>query len=115
MPEALTRYRAQLTALDIEKQALLEDIALGNNQHGERLVGIEQQQNDLIVELDVLENQYGRELNLAEQLLEVRQDISRQSDIASLQNQLAELQGNAPLLSLDVDTRIVANVIAGGA
>ncbi|MEE9683461.1 type VI secretion system ATPase TssH [Lelliottia amnigena] len=112
VPEALTRYRAQLTALDIEKQALLEDIALGNNQHGERLVGIEQQQNDLIVELDVLENQYGRELNLAEQLLEVRQDISRQSDIASLQNQLAELQGNAPLLSLDVDTRIVANVIA---
>ncbi|EAN5887732.1 type VI secretion system ATPase TssH [Salmonella enterica] len=112
VPEALTQYRAQLTALDIEKQALLEDIALGNNQHGERLAAIEQQQNDLIVELDILESQYGRELSLTEQLLDVRQDISRQSDITTLQNQLSVLQGNSPLLSLDVDTRTVANVIA---
>ncbi|WP_446028663.1 type VI secretion system ATPase TssH [Lelliottia amnigena] len=112
VPEALTQYRAQLTALDIEKQALLEDIALGNNQHGERLSAIEQQQNDLIVELDVLESQYGHELNLTEQLLDVRQDISRQTDINNLQNQLSALQGSTPLLSLDVDTRTVANVIA---
>lgn len=89
VPEALTQFRAQLTALDIEKQALLEDIALGNNQHGERLEVIEQQQNDLIVELDVLETQYGRELSLTEQLLDVRQDISRQADINNLQNQLS--------------------------
>ncbi|HDS9358792.1 TPA: type VI secretion system ATPase TssH [Enterobacter chengduensis] len=112
VPEALTRYRAQLTALDIEKQALLEDIALGNNRHDERLAAIEQQQNDLIVELDTLESQYGRELSLTEQLLAVRQDISRQTEVSELQNQLAELQGNTPLLSLDVDTRTVANVIA---
>ncbi|MDN8559104.1 type VI secretion system ATPase TssH [Citrobacter werkmanii] len=112
VPEALTQYRAQRTALDIEKQALLEDIALGNNHHGERLAAIEQQQNDLIVELDVLESQYGRELSLTEQLLDVRQDISRQADIGSLQNQLSTLQGNTPLLSVDVDARSVANVIA---
>ncbi|OKB64516.1 ClpV1 family T6SS ATPase [Serratia marcescens] len=112
VPEALTQYHAQLTSLEIEKQALLEDIALGSNQHGERLTAIEQQQNDLIVELDILESQYGRELSLAEQLLEVRQDISRQADITTLQNQLSVLQGNSPLLSLDVDTRTVANVIA---
>ncbi|MBH3069868.1 type VI secretion system ATPase TssH [Serratia marcescens] len=112
VPEALTQYRARLTALDIEKQAQLADIALGNNHHGERLAAIEQQQNDLIVELDELESQYGRELSLTEQLLEVRQDISRQADITNLQNQLSALQGNTPLLSLDVDTRTVANVIA---
>lgn len=112
VPEVLTRYRAQLTALELENQALLEDIALGGNHHGERLTAIEQQQNDLIVELDELESQYGRELSLTEKLLAVRQDISRQSDIAALRQQLSELQGNAPLLSLDVDTRIVANVIA---
>ncbi|ALB63566.1 ClpB protein [Cronobacter condimenti 1330] len=112
VPEALMQYRAKLTALDIEKQALLEDIALGNNQHGERLAAIEQLQNDLIVELDVLETQYGRELSLTEQLLEVRQDISRQSDIAALQQELSALQGSTPLLSLDVDTRTVATVIA---
>jgi len=112
VPEALMQYRVQLTALDIEKQALLEDIALGNNHHGERLTAIEQQQNDLIVELDLLESQYGLELNLTKQLLETRQDISRQTDINQLQNQLSVLQGNTPLLSIDVDTRTVANVIA---
>jgi type VI secretion system protein VasG len=113
VPEALTQYRAKLTALDIEKQALLEDIALGNIfQHGERLAVIEQQQNDLIVELDTLEIQYGHELHLTEQLLEVRQDISRQAFITELQQELSILQGNTPLLSLDVDTRTVANVIA---
>lgn len=112
VPEALTQFRAQLTALDIEKQALLEDIALGNNGHGERLTAIEQQQNDLIVELDLLASQYGLELSLTEQLLEVRQDISRQNEINQLQNQLSVLQGSKPLLSLDVDTRTVANVIA---
>jgi type VI secretion system protein VasG len=112
VPEALTQYRAQLSALEMEKQALLEDIALGNHRHGECLATIEQQQNDLIVELDLLESQYGLELDLTKQLLETRQDISRQTDINQLQNQLSVLQGNTPLLSMDVDTRTVANVIA---
>jgi type VI secretion system protein VasG len=112
VPEALTQYRVQLTALEMEKQALLEDIAFGNNQRGERLSAIEQQQNDLIVELDMLESQYGRELSLTGQLLDVRQDISLQADITALQQELSALQGNTPLLSVDVDTRTVANVIA---
>ena len=42
VPETLTRMRAQLTALAMEKQALLEDIAVGNLTHGERLAAIEQ-------------------------------------------------------------------------
>lgn len=112
VPEALTHYRAGLNALEMEKQALLEDIALGNNQHGERLAAIEQQQNDLTGELDLLENQYGRELSLTEQLLEVRQDIGRQAEINHLQSQLTAMQGSTPMLSLDVDPRTVANVIA---
>jgi len=60
----------------------------------------------------VLETKYGRELSLTEQLLDVRQDISRQTDINNLQNHLSALQGSTPLLSMDVDTRTVANVIA---
>ena len=112
VPEALTQYRAQLTSLEIEKQALLEDIALGSHHHGDRLASIEKQQNDLIVELDLLESQYGLELGFTKQLLEVRQDISRQTEIDQLQNQLSVLQGNTPLLSMDVGTRTVANVIA---
>jgi type VI secretion system protein VasG len=47
VPEQLTRIRSQITALDMEKQALLEDIAIGNQSHAERLSVIEQEENAL--------------------------------------------------------------------
>jgi len=112
VPEQLTRMKAQLTALDMEKQALLEDIALGNSTHGERLATIEQEEIRIILALDTLETQYGHELKLTEELLACRTDISRQADIADLQRQLTDVQQGNPLLGLDVDARTVANVIA---
>ena len=112
MPEQLTRIRSDITSLEMEKQALLEDIAVGNQSHGERLSLIEQEENDLIVELDELETQYGQELRLTEQLLECRQDISRQSEMLALQQELNGMQHSNPLLSVDVDVRTVATVIA---
>ncbi|MBS6001135.1 MAG: type VI secretion system ATPase TssH [Citrobacter sp.] len=112
VPEPLTRIRALMTSLDIEKQALLEDIAVGNQSHGERLTAIEQEEKDLIAELDELEARYGEELKLTEQLLESRQDISRQSETHALQQALNGIQHSNPLLSVDVDVRTVANVIA---
>jgi type VI secretion system protein VasG len=96
----------------MEKQALLEDIALGNQSHGKRLSAIEQEENDLIVALDELETQYGQELKLTEQLLESRQDISRQSETHTLQQELNGMQDSHPLLCVDVDVRTVATVIA---
>ncbi|CZZ27437.1 type VI secretion system ATPase TssH [Enterobacter roggenkampii] len=112
VPEQLTCIRSQITSLEMEKQALLEDIAVGNQSHGERLTVIEQEENALIVALDELETQYGQELKLTEQLLESRQDISRQSETHALQQELNGMQHSNPLLSLDVDVRTVANVIA---
>uniref|UniRef100_A8GCQ2 ATPase AAA-2 domain protein n=1 Tax=Serratia proteamaculans (strain 568) TaxID=399741 RepID=A8GCQ2_SERP5 len=112
VPEPLTRIRAQITSLEMEKQALLEDIAVGNQSHGERLTVIEQEENSLSVELNELETQYRRELKLTEQLLESRQNISRQSETYRLQQELSDMQHSNSLLSVDVDTRTVANVIA---
>ena len=112
LPEPLTRIRAQITALGMEKQALLEDMTLGNDTHGERLAAIEQEEIKLIVSLDELEAQYGNELALVEQLLDSRQDISRQSETCALQQQLNGMQHNNPLLGVEVDVRTIANVIA---
>lgn len=112
VPEPLTHIRSQITSLEMERQSLLEDIALGSQTHGERLAAIEQEENDLIVALDELETRYGGELKLTEQLLESRQDILRQSEIQALQQQLNAMQHSNPLLSADVDVRTVANVIA---
>ncbi|HDR2540902.1 TPA: type VI secretion system ATPase TssH [Enterobacter mori] len=112
VPEPLTRMKAQLTALAMEKQALMEDIAVGNTAPGERLAVIEQDEVRIIVELDALETQYGQELKLTEALLACRADISRQAEIAGLQAELTAVQQNNPLLGLDVDVRTVATVIA---
>ena len=112
VPEQLTRLRASIAALDMEKQALLEDIAIGNQCHAERLSEIEQEEVRQIVALDELETQYGQEMKLTEQLRESRQDISRQRETHRLQQELNEMQHSNPQLSLDVDVRTVANVIA---
>ena len=112
VPEPLTRLKAAITALELEKQALLEDLAVGNGAHGGRLEAIDKEEVSIILQLDALETQYGQELALSEQLLACRTDISRQAEMADLQAQLrAAWQGN-PLLGLDVDTRTVAEVIA---
>ncbi|HDC4405473.1 TPA: type VI secretion system ATPase TssH [Enterobacter cloacae] len=112
VPEPLTRMKAQLTALAMEKQALMEDIAVGNTAPGERLAAIEQDEVRIILELDERETQYGQELKLTEELLACRADLSRQAEIGGLQQQLSDVQQGNPLLGLDVDARTVATVIA---
>ncbi|TLJ02467.1 type VI secretion system ATPase TssH [Escherichia sp. E4385] len=112
VPEQLTRIRSRITSLEMERQALQEDITVGNQNHGERLPAIEQEEKNVIVELHELETQYGQELKLTEQLRECRQDISRQSETHALQQELNGLQQGNPLLSVDVDVRTVATVIA---
>ncbi|WNN47210.1 type VI secretion system ATPase TssH [Siccibacter colletis] len=111
-PEALTRLKARTAALGLEKQALLEDSALGNGTASERLAAIEQEENALSVSLDLLERQYGQELALTKRLLACRGDTSRHQEIAPLQQQLRDVQQGEPLLGLDVGARTVATVIA---
>ncbi|PQZ37486.1 type VI secretion system ATPase TssH [Cronobacter sakazakii] len=112
VPEPLTQRRARISALTLEKQALLEDIALGSHAHSERLAEIEEEEVNILTELDVLETQYDQEIALTEQLLACRRDLSRQAESASLQSELAIVQQGTPLLGLDVDARTVATVIA---
>lgn len=112
VPEPLIRIRSQMASLEMEKQALREDITVGNQSHGERLITIEQEENDHIAALDELETRYVQERKLTQQLLACRKDISRQSEVRALQQELNGIQRCHPLLTMDVDVRTVANVIA---
>lgn len=112
VPEQLTQMNAQLAALEMEKQAIEQDLVFSSGADIERLSAIDKLSVELQRQQAVLDAQYQQERELTQQLLEVRQDISRQSERAAIQQQLSELQGNHPLLSLDVDVRTVANVIA---
>ncbi|MFU2146082.1 type VI secretion system ATPase TssH [Hafnia paralvei] len=112
VPEQLTQMNAQLAALEMEKQAIEQDLVFSSGADIERLSAIDKLSVELQRQQAALDAQYQQERELTQQLLEVRQDISRQSERAAIQQQLSELQGNHPLLSLDVDVRTVANVIA---
>ena len=50
------------------------------------------------------EAQYGQELKLTEELLDCRADLSRQAEIAGLQQQLSDVQQGNPLLGLDASS-----------
>ncbi|WP_413515262.1 type VI secretion system ATPase TssH [Serratia proteamaculans] len=112
VPEQIVRLKAQLTALELEEQALLEDIAAGSNRHGDRLGAIEQQRAELEARIGEQETRFSHEKALAQQLMASRQDISQQAEISDLQQQLEQAQQGDVLVQVDVDTRTVANVIA---
>ncbi|WP_339427385.1 type VI secretion system ATPase TssH [Pseudomonas sp. RA_105y_Pfl1_P41] len=112
-PQALVRLKARQTALELERQALEEDQQLSGSSAGERLAIIAAQHADLHRQQLELEEQYRRELDLTQQLLDARQaEPPRMDACLHLQQQLSDAQGNQPLLSLDVDARSVAEVIA---
>ncbi|MEQ4973940.1 type VI secretion system ATPase TssH [Enterobacter cloacae] len=112
VPESITRLKSRLTALGMEAQALLEDIATGSSLHGDRLATIENQRTELEAELDTLERRLETEHRMVAELMACRQDISRQADIHTLQQQLDFLQQDGALIHPDVDVRTVADVIA---
>ncbi len=112
-PQALVRLKARQTALELEHQALEADQQLSGSPAGERLAIIEAQHVDLHHQQTELEAQYRQELDLTQQLLDARQAEPPQMNVClHLQQQLSAAQGNQPLLSLDVDARSVAEVIA---
>lgn len=112
-PQALIRLSARKVALELEGQALEQDQRLGGHGANERLAVIAAQHAELQRQYIDLEQQYRQELDLTQQLIDARQAQPLQRETcAQLQRQLNYVQGNQPLLSLDVDARSVAEVIA---
>ncbi|WP_420234475.1 type VI secretion system ATPase TssH [Pseudomonas sp. ABY48] len=112
-PQALIRVKARQVALELEREALEADQGLGCNADTQRLKQIAAQHAELERQRGELVRQYLRELDLSRQLLDAREaGPALRQTCARLERQLAAIQGNQPLLSLDVDARSVAEVIA---
>ncbi|PSH48338.1 ClpV1 family T6SS ATPase, partial [Yersinia pseudotuberculosis] len=112
LPTALMEINAELAALAMEQQAIEQDLLLLPNVSSTRLPEIEQRRAALAVGQQTLEQQYKEEKRLTTLIIEARQDIANAAHLVALQEELVQIQGNAPLLSLDVDVRTVAAVIA---
>ncbi|AHM72162.1 type VI secretion system ATPase TssH [Yersinia hibernica] len=112
LPAALMEINAELAALEMEQQAIEQDLLLLPNIGSTRLSEIDQRRAELLVGQQQLKQQYEAEQRLTTLIIDARQDIANAAHLARLQEELSQIQGNAPLLSLDVDVRTVATVIA---
>ncbi len=112
LPVALMEINAELAALAMEQQAIEQDLLLLPNVGSTRLPEIDKRRAELAVGQQTLEQQYEAEKRLTVLIVEARQDIANAAHLVALQEELVQIQGNAPLLSLDVDVRTVATVIA---
>ncbi len=112
VPESITQLRARTDALNIEKRAILDDEALGGTIQEARMHDILKELASADERLEQLELSWVAERELTETLLLSRQDASQQVRRAELQSALHALQQGEPLMTLDVDARTVAGVIA---
>ncbi|MHA3260327.1 hypothetical protein ACX1HP_21335, partial [Yersinia pseudotuberculosis] len=100
LPTALMAINAELAALAMEQQAIEQDLLLLPNVSSTRLPEIEQRRAALAVGQHTLEQQYKKEKRLTTLIIEARQDIANVAHLVALQEELVQIQGNAPLLSL---------------
>lgn len=118
IPESITQLEAKIVSLKIEQDAINADLALGENLTSDRLKEIDIQLAKLQDKLTIQQTQFEKEKKQIETLIELRQKLTNKSDskllkkLSDAQQELNELQGHNPLLSLDVDSRTVSSVIS---
>ncbi len=118
IPESIIELEAKITSLTIENMAIKDDLLLGENQSSERMTEINKQLDDLHKQLIAEQTQFEEEKKIIEELIELRKQLTAIPDpklstqLTETQEKLHKLQKNRPLLSLDVDSRVVSSVIA---
>lgn len=116
VPPILTELQSKRAALKFEWDALHADTALGDMVSTERVAEIESMLLDIEQRYNVHQQQFEEEKKCIERLIELRQQYHHEStdcpEWTTPQTAFNPYQRNAPLLSLDVDIRSVASVIA---
>ena len=134
-PRRLSHVRSELHQLAMEQQLLSREHTLGQNVDGEREQDLEQQITDLTVEAAELEQSWHDQRDLVARLVAIREQLlsgeqpaadadedtadleieerpDLKSEAAAIEQELAELQADEPLVHARVDARQVAEVIA---
>lgn len=137
-PRRLSHVRSELHQLAMEQELLSREHTLGQNVDAEREHALEQKIADLTAESGALEQSWNDQRELVARLVEIREqllagDVEREtaddvavelaesdheerpdlkSEAAAIEQELAELQADEPLVHARVDARQVAEVIA---
>ena len=131
----LSHVRSELHQLAMEQELLSREHTLGQNVDAEREHALEQQIAELTAESEALEQSWNDQRELVARLVEIRKQLltgeapvaeahdgttdseaeerpDLKAEAAAIEQELAELQADEPLVHARVDARQVAEVIA---
>ncbi|MCD1631285.1 MULTISPECIES: type VI secretion system ATPase TssH [Marinobacter] len=137
-PRRLSHVRSELHQLAMEQDLLSREHTLGQNVDAEREQELEQRIADLTAEAEALEQSWNDQRELVARLVDIREQLllgdveaesaddadvelaeteheerpNLKSEAAAIEQELAELQADEPLVHARVDARQVAEVIA---
>ncbi|HET8848874.1 MAG TPA: type VI secretion system ATPase TssH, partial [Marinobacter sp.] len=137
-PRRLSHVRSQLHQLAMEQDLMKREHALGQSVDSEREQALELQMADLAAEAEALEQSWNDQRQLVARLVDIRERLLKddateavadepavelsgddheerpdlKSEAAAIEQELAELQADEPLVHARVDARQVAEVIA---
>ncbi|HYI97135.1 MAG TPA: type VI secretion system ATPase TssH [Bryobacteraceae bacterium] len=140
IPAQLENAKRRLDDLQVQERVLSREAALGAD-HGERLASIAKETADTQEKLVALEARFEKERDLVNRIRELRGKIEGlvstpaataaaagaaptpatgtadieglRSELKELNTELAQLQGEAPLMRVCVDSQVVGEVISG--
>jgi type VI secretion system protein VasG len=115
----------EIDRIDRELKRLHDEQLIGRD-HGTRIENLEQAKERTHNELTNLQERWNRESDLVERIQDLRRQIrqeaadnqtqdlvTHQSALQELEEQLKDLQGNQPLLRVEVDGQSISEVISG--
>ncbi|MBW1729703.1 MAG: type VI secretion system ATPase TssH [Deltaproteobacteria bacterium] len=124
-PDVIEDKERTVQALEREKRALERDQLHGLEIDQERMTEINTQLEQLNKELEELKDRWLKEKELAQQLIELRKSLyekgseeeasSREElkkQIEGIKQQLESIQGDSPLVRIEVDPDVVAKVVS---
>jgi type VI secretion system protein VasG len=116
-PPEIEEATRMIADLETQRRVLEREAALGAD-HAERLHAIAEKHAETTARLAKLQERWTAERELVEKIREVRAKIEQgesdlKADLATLNNELAALQGETPMVRVCVDAQLVGEVISG--
>ena len=118
-PAEVERMERQQAGLERERAALQRELSYAPGAHEGRLAAIAQESAELQARLDTLHGRWQQQKEAAEAVVALRLKVDETPDDPELQAQLqaaraqlAQLQGDDPLIFIEVDPDAVARVVS---
>ncbi len=120
-PDLLEDLEKELQALNREREALNRDLSQGLKVDESRIKELDKEIKGLEEDISNLKERWIKEKEIAQNVLKLRKEISKKDDMESeptkkeltnLLEELSRIQGDEPLIRLDVDPDMVAKVVS---